>query len=87
MAPANRPGKLAWYDEVWIALPISLVAFGGAIGGGLGGGAWAINRKVFRATKNPAMRYVFTGLISGAAVIVWLVLAMTIFVALRRVRN
>lgn len=68
--------KLAWYEHVWIALPITLLGFGGAIGGACGGAAWAINKTVFKKTGNPVLRYVWTGLISVSAVIAYLVLAM-----------
>lgn len=70
---ASQPTKLAWYDQIWIALPIALVAIGGAIGGACGGAAWAINRSVFKQTRNPVLRYVWTGLISASAVVVWLI--------------
>jgi hypothetical protein len=66
------PAKLAWYDQIWIALPFALVAVGGAIGGACGGAAWAINRTVFKQTRIPVLRYVWTGVISAAAVVVWI---------------
>jgi hypothetical protein len=78
------PAKLAWYDQVWLALPFGLVAVGGAIGGMCGGAAWALNQKVFRATKHSVLRYVLTGLISLAAVIAYLILAMVFLAMLRR---
>lgn len=78
--PAVRPApastKLQWYEQFWIALPFALVAVGGVIGGACGGIAWAINKTVFKKTENPVLRYVFTGLISAAAVIVYLVAAI-----------
>lgn len=73
--------KLAWYDQVWLALPFALVAIGGAIGGACGGAAWGINQKVFRATKHPVLRYVLTGLVSTSAVVAYLILAL-VFVSL-----
>jgi hypothetical protein len=75
--------KLAWYDQLWLALPIGLVAVGGAIGGACGGAAWGINQKVFRATKHPVLRYVWTGLISVAAVVAYFILAIVILSAIR----
>jgi hypothetical protein len=74
---AEKPHpKLAWYQLVWVGWPIALVAVGGAIGGACGGAAWALNQKVFRATKNPVLRYVWTGLISVAAVLLYFVAAV-----------
>ena len=71
--PAPSKPKLAWYEQVWTALPLCLVIFGGAIGGGIGGAAWVLNRAVFQKVGQPVLRYVLTGLISVAAVVVWLV--------------
>ena len=84
IAPAveARP-KLMWYEHAWTALPFLLVAVGGAIGGACGGAAWAINQNVFRKTQNPVLRYVWTGLISAAAIMVYALIA-TGFVLLTR---
>lgn len=78
------PAKLAWYDHVWIALPIALVAVGGAIGGGCGGLAWGINKAVFQKTRNPVLRYVWTGLISAASVVLWLVLVLVVVAMIKK---
>ena len=61
-----------------------MVAVGGAIGGGLGGAAAAINYKVFQKTQSPVLRYVWTGLISIAAVMVYLVIATIVYMALHK---
>jgi hypothetical protein len=81
VSSATTTAKLELHEKIWIALPIALVAVGGAIGGACGGAAWAANRVVFQKTQNPILRYVFTGLISASAVIVWLLVA-SIFVSL-----
>jgi len=73
--PAIEKPKLLWYQMIWIGWPFALVAVGGALGRACGGAAWAINQQVFQATKNPALRYVWTGLISLAAIVVYLVVA------------
>lgn len=78
---ADAIKKLKWYEQAWIGLPILLVFAGGAVGGACGGGAWACNKKVFLATKNPILRYVWTGLISLWAVIVYFIV-VTVFFAL-----
>ena len=65
--------KLHWYQHMWLWIPIGLVAVGGAIGGTCGGIAWATNYKVFRKTEHSVLRYVFTGLISVAAVVAYLI--------------
>ncbi len=70
--------KLAWHQQLWIGLPIGLVAVGGMIGGALGGGAYALNRRVFQNTRNPVLRYVWTGLISLCAVAVYFVIVIFI---------
>lgn len=73
---ASSPEKLAWYVHAWLALPLALIAVGGAIGGACGGAAWGINQKVFRTTRHPVLRYLWTGLISIGAVVAYLVLGM-----------
>jgi hypothetical protein len=78
---------LAWYEHIWIALPFALIVVGGAIGGGCGGAAWVINKKVFRATHNPVLRYVFTGMISIGAVVVWFVFAATLLTVLKKYKG
>jgi hypothetical protein len=73
---AGQKLKLKWYEHIWLALPVSLLGVGGAIGGACGGAAWAINTRVFKITKNPILRYVWTGLISASAGVTYLVLAL-----------
>jgi len=82
-APAART-SLVWYEHVWTALPLGLVAVGGCIGGGIGGAAWAVNRQVFLKLRPPIVRYVVTGLISVAAVIVWLAVVSLVLSAIHR---
>jgi hypothetical protein len=84
--PSSPKPKLAWYEHVWVGWPIALVAVGGAIGGACGGAAWALNQKVFHATKHPFLRYLWTGLISVASIIVYFILA-AIFVVLLQKNN
>jgi hypothetical protein len=83
--PTIQPGKpkpkFEWYEHLWLGLPIALVAVGGAIGGACGGAAWALNCSVFTKTQHPVLRYVWTGLISAAAVVAYFILAM-VFVSL-----
>ncbi len=73
--------KLTWYEQLWIALPMSLIIVGGMIGGACGGAAWAINRTVFKTVKNSILRYVWTGLISVLAAITYAIIA-TLFLSL-----
>lgn len=86
--PDSNPAaqKLLWYQQVWLALPFALVVAGGAIGGACGGAAWALNQQVFRKTQHPVLRYVWTGLISAAAVVLYIVLAATVISLLNPAR-
>jgi hypothetical protein len=70
--------QLVWYQQLWIGWPIILVFAGGLLGGVCGGAAWGINQKVFKSAENPAMKYLLTGLISFAAVIVYFVLVVAV---------
>ena len=64
----------SWYEYIWIGLPLSMIAFGGAIGGGLGGGAAYINAYLFRSQLNGVLKYLFAALVSLAAFILWAVI-------------
>lgn len=82
--PVEGMQKLKWYEEAWIALPIALVAVGGAIGGVCGALAWGLNRLVFMKLEHPVIKYIVTGLISFCAVIVWLILALFVLALIRK---
>ncbi len=75
-SPQPPKQALTWYQHVWLGLPILLVFVGGAIGGACGGAAWGINQVVFQKTKHPVLRYVWTGLISVAAFVVFIFAAV-----------
>ncbi len=77
--PTPDKPKLAWYENLWIAWPILLLFVGGALGGACGGAAWALNQQVFQKTKDPVLRYVWTGLISIAALGLYVVGVVIIF--------
>lgn len=81
---APAPAKLSWYEQIWIALPLALVAVGGAIGGGFGGLAWGVNKIVFKKVGNPVLRYLLTTLISASAVVLWLVIGSFVVSLIRR---
>jgi len=72
---------LAWYEWIWIGLPLLLLFLGGAIGGALGGAAMAVNAQLFRSQPNPAARYLLSGMVSAACVGIWLAIAVAITVA------
>jgi hypothetical protein len=82
--PVAAKPKLTWYQYIWVGWPIALVAVGGAIGGACGGGAWALNQKVFHATKHPLLRYLWTGLISIAAVVTYFIVAAVFLSVLKK---
>jgi hypothetical protein len=84
LQPVATKPKLAWYEYLWIGLPLLLIAIGGAIGGACGGAACALNRTVFLKTRNPILRYVWTGLISATAFVVWLIIAAILIGFLHR---
>ena len=73
--PSEPKPKLAWYEQAWIGWPFILVFVGGLIGGACGGAAWAANQQVFRKVSNPLLRYVYTGIISVLALVLYVVVA------------
>jgi hypothetical protein len=84
-SPAPAP-KLSWYQYLWIGLPLVLIALGGCLGGACGGAACAVNHAVFQKTSNPVLKYVWTGMISAFAFIVWLVIAAMVLGVLHGLR-
>ena len=52
-----------------------LMFVGGMIGGAIGGVAYGINRKLFEKIKPLPLRYLVSGVISVAAVFLWIVVA------------
>ena len=82
IVPLKSPAAtatLTWYQYIWIGVPLILIVMGGCLGGACGGAACAINHAVFRKTSNPVLKYVWTGLISAAAFIAWLVIVAVLF--------
>ena len=68
-----RLGKpFAWYEYVWIALPLALVGVGGLLGGICGAVAMLINARLLRSGQPVWARYGLGVLVIIGAVIVWL---------------
>ena len=74
----NLVEPLHWYQWVWAALPILLVFLGGVIGGAVGAVALAINVRLFRSEMKPLPQYLVTGAVSGASVIIYIIVAILI---------
>ena len=72
---------LAWYEWIWIGIPLLLIVLGGSIGGALGGAATALNAHLFRGQTNPAAKYFLSGLVSAACLVIWLVIVGAIIAA------
>lgn len=64
---------LAWYEYLWMGLPIALVFVGGALGAALGAAALYASARVFRSERTPGARYALSGLISLGAVSIYAV--------------
>lgn len=75
---------LAWYQYVWMGIPMILMFMGGAIGGLCGGVAAAMSSRVFRSNFNEGAKYALTGLISLGAFVTYFVVASTILTAIRK---
>ena len=67
---------LQWYQWVWGGLPLLLVFTGGALGAAAGIVAFSINARLFRANLNELLKYLATGAVSVAAVIVYFIAAL-----------
>ena len=60
--------RFAWYELIWLGLPVLLVFQGGAIGAILGIMAMSWNARVFRSDRPALVRYALTAGISILAV-------------------
>jgi hypothetical protein len=60
---------LAWYEYVWMGLPLVMVVGGGALGALFGLGAVYASARVFRGDGSAAAKYGLSALISLAAVV------------------
>jgi hypothetical protein len=66
---------LSWYQYAWCALPLILVALGGAIGGAIGGLAMGVNVSIFRSSNAALAKYALTALVAVAAVVGYIAIA------------
>jgi hypothetical protein len=73
---------LPWYQLVWSGWPILLLFIGGFLGALFGALAAYSNTRVFRSNLHPALKYLITALISGAAIVLYLILAVILSLAI-----
>jgi hypothetical protein len=75
---------LAWYQYMWMSLPIVMVFGGGAIGGMCGALAAGMNSRVFRSDLSEGMKYALTGVVSVGSFLTYLVVAGVITRAIHK---
>lgn len=63
--------KLTIVEQIVCALPIGLIAVGGAIGGACGGAAWVVNQKIMRSNSSAPVRYLLVALTFVGAVVAY----------------
>jgi hypothetical protein len=61
---------------IWSGIPLVLILLGGGIGGACGGVACAINAQIFRTQLSVPAKFAITALVSGAAFVGWLFVAL-----------
>jgi len=66
---------LVWHEYVWMGLPILLIFGGGALGAFIGISAAYASSHIFRSDRSTVNKYLISGLISVAAVVLFFVLA------------
>lgn len=69
---------LPWHQWLWAALPFALVFAGGALGGLFGGIATIVNGRIFRSNMSEFVKFMVSGVVSIATVIVFFVVALII---------
>jgi hypothetical protein len=73
---------LPWYQLVWAGWPILLLFVGGFLGALCGILAAYTNTRIFRSELQPVLKYVITAVISGAAIVIYLVLGILLALAI-----
>jgi hypothetical protein len=73
---------LAWYQWLWVCIPLVLMFVGGAIGGLIGAVAATINARVLRSKMSGILRYITTAIISVAAGGAYVVIVRMFFSAI-----
>ena len=73
---------LPWNQLVWAGAPILLLFIGGFVGALFGALAAYFNTRIFRSNMKPVLKYVVTAVISGAAIILYLILAVMLSLAI-----
>jgi hypothetical protein len=84
-APKETP-KLTAFEYVWCALPIALMAFGGAVGGLISGMVVLSNLTLFRSDRSPSRKYLLSTVVLIGSGFVWwtaVMALMAIFPGLR----
>lgn len=74
---------LPWIQTFWAGAPFLLLFIGGFIGALLGAVAVYFNTRIFRSNLHIALKFVVTGLISGATAMVYLILAILLRTAIQ----
>jgi hypothetical protein len=70
--PVSLGRGFAWYEWIWISLPVLLVLVGGVIGAIVGVITATYNAHVFRTQKSVAAGFGFSAMTSVIGVVVWL---------------
>jgi hypothetical protein len=78
---------LAWYEYVWVGIPVLLLFVGGALGAAIGIVATYTSSRIIRSDRSVGRRYAFAGLVSICAFITFFVAATALQVILARVQH
>lgn len=69
---------LKWYEIVWSALPLALIAFGGLIGALVGAIAFTVNSKIFRSEQSTAIKFLMSGGVTAVAGVIYFVVILLV---------
>ena len=69
---------LAWYEYLWMAIPIALVFVGGGLGALFGLVAVYSSARIFRSDRGTAAKYGLSALISLGAALAFFVAALVV---------
>ncbi|TAL85357.1 MAG: hypothetical protein EPN74_08330 [Rhodanobacter sp.] len=86
-ATVDLVAPLRWYEQLWVGLPILLLFVGGTLGAGIGSFAALVNSRIFRDERHIDFRYLLAGLVTLAAGVSFVVLAVAIRLAFKPTPN
>ncbi len=73
--PVNLGRGFAWYEWIWIGLPLLLIVVGGVIGAIVGALTATYNAHIFRTQKSVGVGFGFSAMSTVVGIVLWLAIS------------